>query len=527
MTTITLAQINPRVSQVSENLKKIQEVVAQAPDGSLVVFPEMVVTGYPLDDLALSRSLQKESESAVASLLNWNNQSSKSIVLGTLSGPSKSGGLPHNSSVFTGDGVNLIAHKTALPTFGVFDESRTFAAGSRAMRFKKDGRRFIVLICEDMWEENSDAMQSAYIGADVVIVINGSPYEPGKIEKRVEMVQRVKNTARAELAIYVNLVGGQDDIVFDGRSFVMNDKGIVANLKAFEEDVVSFDIDELIQSDNVETEDFYIPRIECMYRAAVLGLRDYMIKNGMKKATLGASGGIDSALVLTMAADAVGGENILGVAMPSKYSSEHSKSDAESLMKNLGGEYRVVPISDMFDSFMNAVTLTGIAEENLQARIRGVVIMGISNEEGHLVLAPGNKSEVAVGYSTIYGDAVGGYAPIKDIYKTDIYEMSRWRNTLSDAPIPVSSIEKPPSAELKPGQVDQESLPPYEILDPLLYDHIENRLDGQALIEKHGKVAIEIVKKVNRAEWKRRQYPIGPKLSTMSFGRERVIPITR
>lgn len=527
MTILTLAQINPTVSEIENNLTKINKIIDEAPENSIVMFPEMSLTGYPLEDLVFSSELQFKAEEAVRKLRENSLKHNKSVIVGSLGMPWKEGDLPSNTARLIQHGSETVSTKTALPTYGVFDERRLFKKGDKVLRFEKDGKNFLVLICEDVWEVDSPAMLEASQGADVVLVLNGSPYEQEKLKQRVKVMERVHARAGAQVSVYLNLVGGQDDIIFDGRSFVLTDKGIVKFLKGFDEDVVNIDLDEILQVQEVNLLEFFIPRIESMYRAVVLGIRDYVRKNGMTKVTLGASGGIDSALVLTMAADALGGENVLGVSMPSDYSSNHSIDDAEQLMKNLGGSYRKIPISTMFDSFMDKLNLTGIAEENIQARIRGVIVMGISNQEGYLVLAPGNKSELAVGYSTIYGDAVGGYAPIKDAYKTDVYEMARWRNSLPDAPIPVSSIEKAPSAELRPGQVDQESLPPYETLDAFLYNYIENRRDRGDLLKEYGEMTDEIIAKINRAEWKRRQYPIGAKLSTLSFGREREVPITR
>lgn len=537
MTKIVLAQINPSVSKVMQNLQKMLKVVSEAEENSLIVFPEMTMTGYPLEELVYSKELQAKTTQANYVLIEEAKKQNKTVLFGTMNEPYGDDVKPSNSVVMSGaPGVSHIqASKRFLSNEGAFAEEKLFTPGESIMSFARNDKNYSVLIGDDISSKSSKAMMELAAGetnTDVLIVISGNPFSNKAISEREDNVRQAVSVSGANVGIFLNLVGGQDDLVFDGRSFIFKKNvGIVKFLKSFEEDVFTFDIENYV-SENLEDNNNSWPEdfsyIGDMYKASVLGLRDYVTKNNMSSVALGVSGGIDSALVATIAADAIGGENVYGVSMPSAYSSDGSVTDAEILMKNIGGNYRQVPIAPMFEAFMGAVALDGVAEENLQARIRGVILMGISNQEHHLVLAPGNKSELAVGYSTIYGDAVGGYAPIKDAYKTDVYAMSKWRNQQEDSPIPVDSITKEPSAELRPGQVDQETLPEYEILDNLLYDHIELGLDENILIKRYNKETVErITKMINRAEWKRRQYPVGPKLGIKSFGRERIVPIVR
>lgn len=526
MTNITLAQINPSVNKIDDNTQKIIQTIQQNPT-DIIVFPEMVVTGYPLEDLVFSDELQKEASQAQEKIIA-NIDKKTTAIFGNLQ-KNKEYSKPFNTVVTKHENTILTSTKKALPTYSVFDENRLFTHDdSRIIRFVKNNIKFAVLICEEAWDKSGISYHQLKDGfQDVVIVVNGSPFETNKKQTRIHVMKDVLQTAQAKLGMYVNLVGGQDDIVFDGASFIINKHGIVAHMKDFEEDVQTFNVEELMKTNNTVT---LIDEVEAgeKYKASVLGLRDYVQKNNMRSVVIGVSGGIDSAIVASIAADAIGGDNVYGVSMPSQYSSDGSVTDAETLMKNIGGHYRQIPIKDMFDAFMGNIVLENIAMENLQARIRGTILMGISNQEHRLVLAPGNKSELAVGYSTIYGDAVGGYAPIKDAYKTDVYKMAVWRNQQQDSPIPIDSITKPPSAELAPGQVDQDSLPDYDVLDAFLNAHIEQRQDADSLVISFGNnLTQELIKKINRAEWKRRQYPIGPKLTTLSFGRERFVPITR
>lgn len=505
------------------------QVLDEKTHNDIVIFPEMITTGYPLEDLVFSKDLQTRTEKVNKTIIQQAQEKGITTVFGTLL-KDDAYTRPFNSAILTHNGETTHSTKKALPTYSVFDENRLFDHDrTPILRFTKNGIKFAVLICEEAWDKNGQAFaQLKDENIDILLIINGSPFETRKKQTRINIVQDAVNAADARIGVYLNLVGGQDDIVFDGASFILSkEHGIIVHLKDFEEDVRTFNIEELLNTTETVTL-VDTPEEGEKYRASVLGLRDYVKKNNMNSVVLGVSGGIDSALVAAIAADAIGGENVYGVSMPSEYSSTGSVTDAEQLMKNIGGHYRQIPIKDMFNSFMNNMLLENIAMENLQARIRGTILMGIANQEHRLVLAPGNKSELAVGYSTIYGDAVGGYAPIKDAYKTTVYKMAEWRNKQQDSPIPVDSITKEPSAELSPGQVDQDSLPAYDILDAFLNDHIELRHDAERLSERYGIVQTEeLLKKINRAEWKRRQYPIGPKLTTLSFGRERFVPIAR
>lgn len=520
---LTLAQINPTVGAIEDNSSRIEAILREADRDSFVLFPEMTVTGYPLEDLAFSPDLQEKSMAAEARLNGLAKELQAEAIVGFLS-KSRFALRPQNSISLLGT-THSVTHKIALPTYGVFDETRLFEPGGHIMTGKTQGKRFAAIVCEDAWVERGEALlQAQNYHPEVLFVLNGSPFELHKDELRRDVVKAAGNFVDARWVVYLNLVGGQDDLVFDGGSFiydVWNDR-VVLQLPHFEEAIVTVELDELTEAVAIAP----ASEEELLYRAAVLSLRDYVGKNNFKTVLVGVSGGIDSALVTAMAADAIGGENVYGVSMPSKYSSEGSLTDAESLMKYVGDNYRVVPISDMFEAYQNMLELTGVAEENLQARIRGAILMGLSNQEGRLVLTPGNKSEVSVGYSTLYGDTVGGFAPLKDLYKTQVFALAEWRNRQGEF-IPTNSITKPPSAELAPGQVDTNSLPPYEVLDVFLRRAVEERASHSDLVEEFGEaITTRVLGLVKRAEWKRRQYPIGPKLTVLSFGRERVFPIT-
>lgn len=509
---ITVAQISSDAGRIKENLQKIKETVTEAPDGALVVFPELALTGNVTGETAISKTVTESVTRAVKNLEQYTAQNNKSILIGTMYTPNQKW-APHNIAMLITNGKSTTVTSNESDTNGSFIlNNKTFSVilGSS--------------VSENFYEKN---IQSAYM-SDFIIVIANRKYTPISESYMWRKLLTLNSSTYNKNIIFVNSVGAHDGKVFYGKSYAHMNLREIALLPYFEEIVESFDTE---STKNVEPEDTDRSSVSLQYEAAVIGLREYMKNNGMTKVAVGASGGIDSALVLTMAADAIGGENVLGIAMPSKYSSEHSLTDAESLLKNLGGEYRVIPIQDMVNAFQMSLSLTGVAEENLQARVRGIVLMGVSNSEGYLVLAPGNKSELAVGYSTIYGDAVGGYAPIKDLYKTEVYELSEYRNSLPDSPIPVSTITKPPSAELSPDQLDTDSLPNYDILDKFLKSFLElgheERSGDKNLVGEFGEeLTSDILKKVYRSEWKRAQYPIGTQLSVLSFD-EREVPITR
>ena len=452
----------------------------------------------------------------------------------------------------------LATPKHHLPNYGVFDEFRIFAPGKDLTIVRIGDIDVAIAICEDLWQEGGPVAQTRAAGAAMLLVINGSPYEQDKDDVRYELVARRAAEAGCTLA-YLNMVGGQDELIFDGDSLVVNAAGqILARAPQFDEDLLVIDLDlepSAVNADrpavpgvmHVTISDTPIPAYVAqapvlaarldpvgeVYRAVQIGLHDYVRKNGFRSVLLGVSGGIDSTLVATIAADALGGENVVGISNPSRYSSQGSRDDAAELAENLGLDYRVIPIEPMVSAFLDTVKLTGLAEENLQARVRALVWMGLSNQEGHLVLANSNKSEVSVGYSTIYGDSVGGYAPIKDVPKTMVWELARWRNAQAVSrgekpPIPLASISKAPSAELRPGQVDQDSLPPYELLDAILDRYVEGAHGRAELVEAGFDPAVvdHVVGLVDRAEWKRRQFAPGPKISSLAFGRDRRLPVT-
>ncbi len=548
---IALAQIDTCVGDLESNTAAVLEWTRRAATAGadLVAFPEMTVTGYPIEDLALRASFRRGAESALlstAALLDAEGLGGIVVIVGSVgeqlrAAPDDSPARPTNQAVVIHRGqVQARYDKHHLPNYGVFDEFRIFASGEQACVFEVHSRRVGLVICEDIWQDGGPvaAMEAADIA--LLVVINGSPFEEGKGHLRIGLAARRAREVGAPVA-YVNMVGGQDDLVFDGGSFVVDADGtLLARAPQFVEHLLVWD---LAEPDN-HAADAAVTRLfakiapsletdEAIYRAVQTGLAGYVRKNGFRSVVLGLSGGIDSALVAAMSADAIGGENVVGVSMPSRYSSDHSKDDAADLAKRLGADYRIQPIKPMVDVFEAELGLEGIAAENLQARVRGVILMGLSNAEGHLVLATGNKSELAVGYSTIYGDAVGGYAPLKDVDKSRVWALARWRNNAAlDAgelpPIPESSITKPPSAELRPDQTDQDSLPPYDLLDEVLDAYVENA-EGRAELLARGfdpGVVNKVLSLVDRAEWKRRQYPLGPKVTGLAFGRDRRLPIT-
>ena len=545
---IALAQINPTVGDLAGNAALVRENFKTANDAGahIVVFPEMVLTGYPVEDLALRPSFQLASQQAIAQLAGELTGETVAIV-GYLD---QVNGAPQNMvAVISGGAVKARYAKCHLPNYGVFDEFRNFVPGDKTLVVRIHGVDVGIAICEDLWIDGGITADLAARKPGLVIVPNGSPYERAKDDVRLALVTKRARQAGAPL-VYVNMTGGQDDLVFDGDSIVVNaDGAVIARAPQFEDGIAVVDIDLVTQTstpdvviseDEVKIDRALIPGVairlddrEEIWQALVVGLRDYVAKNGFRSVVVGLSGGIDSALVAAIAIDAIGAKCVNGVAMPSKYSSSHSISDAQALADATGIHFRTVPIAPMVDAYMANLTLKGLAEENLQARVRGTTLMGISNQEGHLVLATGNKSELAVGYSTLYGDAVGGFAPIKDIYKTDVWALSRWRNEVARSrgeaePIPVNSIEKEPSAELRPDQKDSDSLPDYLLLDRVLTAYVDDDQGSAALIAGGFDEALvrRVIAMVDRAEYKRRQYPPGTKVSKRAFGKDRRLPMT-
>ncbi|KAB5608713.1 NAD+ synthase [Bifidobacterium jacchi] len=553
-----LAQIDTCVGDLDGNAERIMRYarLAAHQGAGVVAFPEMTLTGYPIEDLALRATFRRaawDKANWLATELEADGLGDLYVVVGTV-GTDHASDRPRNRLVVLHDGTVWAGYdKHFLPNYGVFDEFRIFAAGDKATVLDIDGVRVGVAICEDIWQDGGPVARIAREGVDVLLTINGSPYEEGKTHTRLDLASRRAAEVNAPL-IYVNQVGGQDDLVFDGGSFVVDTDGtLLERSPMFVEHLGIFDLDTSAAHQTPGVIAAQPDPDEEVYTACVLGLKDYMAKNRFSGVCLGLSGGIDSALVAAMAADAVGGSNVHGISMPSMYSSDGSKDDAADLAANIGAHYDVQPIEPLFNAFQSQLSLEGVAAENLQARIRGVIVMAYSNSKGLLAVATGNKSELACGYSTIYGDAVGGYAPIKDLLKTRVWELARWRNRAAAAGmgvgglsivgneegnagvpvpdgvmIPINSILKPPSAELRPGQKDSDSLPEYELLDRVLAAYIEHA-HGRADLLADGfdvHTVDTVMRLVDRAEWKRRQYPLGPKVTALAFGRDRRLPVT-
>ncbi len=546
---VALAQINPTVGDLAGNSAKIleQAQLAHTAGAHLIVYPEMVLTGYPVEDLALRSTFRSASKSALINLLPLLPKELVAIV-GYLE--ESADGKPQNAVALIHRGeVRATYIKHHLPNYGVFDEFRNFVAGTKSLVFRLHGIDIGVAICEDIWRSEGPVSDLAARNPGLVVVPNGSPFERNKDDVRAALVKERAQEMGAPL-VYVNMTGGQDDLVFDGDSVVVGKDGaLLTRAPQFTDGLFIADLECQLKSatpDVVISEESLpayevvapqlFPRLEDaaeIWQALVVGLRDYVEKNRFPSVILGLSGGIDSAVTAAIAADALGAARIYGVALPSKYSSDHSLHDAADLAHRIGLNHRIVPIQPMVDQFIANLGLTGIAEENVQARVRGTTLMGISNQEGHLVLATGNKSELAVGYSTMYGDAVGGYAPIKDLLKVQVWEIARWRNQLAKergevAPIPESSIEKEPSAELRPDQKDSDSLPDYAVLDAMLEIYIEEDggLEGLLAAGFDKELAMKTIRMVDAAEYKRRQYPPGTKISARAFGKDRRLPIT-
>jgi NAD+ synthase (glutamine-hydrolysing) len=572
---LALNQIDSRVGDLAGNAEAILRWTRHSADrgAHLVVFPEMALTGYPVEDLALRPSFVEASRAALRTLaarLAEEGFGELPVLVGYLdrceTAQPKYGqpaGAPQNAAALLHRGeVVLTFAKHHLPNYGVFDEFRYFVPGDTMPVVRLHGVDIALAICEDLWQEGGRVPAARSVKAGLLISVNASPYERDKDDTRLELVRKRAQEAGCTTA-YLAMMGGQDDLVFDGDSIVVDAGGeVVARAAQFAEEclVVDLDlpaaapdapdglVDDGLRVDRLVLSEDPLPAYEPqytggyadrldddeeVYQALVTGLRAYVVKNGFRSVLIGLSGGIDSALVAAIACDAVGAQNVYGVSMPSKYSSEHSKGDAAELARRTGLNFRTVPIAPMFDAYMDALALTGLAEENLQSRLRGTLLMAISNQEGHIVLAPGNKSELAVGYSTLYGDSVGAYGPIKDVYKTSVFRLAKWRNRAAEErgetpPIPENSITKPPSAELRPGQVDSDSLPDYPVLDAILERYVD-RDEGADTIAAAGfdpDLVTRTLRLVDTAEYKRRQYPPGTKISPKGFGKDRRLPIT-
>lgn len=575
---VALAQIDATVGDLEGNTAKIWSCMqqAQAAGAHIVCLPELALTGYPPEDLLLkpgfvAANLDKLNELIIAS----RELPGLTAVVGFVD---RDIDIYNAAAVISEGQLVGVYHKHYLPNYGVFDENRYFQAGRKAPIFLINGVHVGVNICEDIWYPTGPMTVQAYAGAEIILNINGSPYYAGKGTFRHEMLA-TRAADNDVIVAYVNLVGGQDELVFDGNSVVFNEQGVlIARAKEFEEDMLIVDLDtasvfrsrlhdprhrqERLQVNSDEVPTFVVSsastapseprgntpilgapqriepkmgRLQEIYSALVLGTCDYVRKSGFHKVIIGLSGGIDSALTAVIAVDALGAENVLGVSMPSGYSSEGSKTDAQELAENLGIELWTIPIEETFRTSLKMLRPClgegdlGLAGENLQARIRGNILMTISNWLGSLVLTTGNKSEMAVGYSTLYGDMAGGFAVIKDVLKTLVYELAAYRNSIGEKPvIPQAILEKVPSAELRPGQKDTDSLPPYELLDPILKAYAEeDRSFEEILAMGFDRVTIErVMRLVDTSEYKRRQAPPGVKITTRAFGRDRRLPIT-
>ena len=539
---LAMAQINPTVGDLAGNSTQILEKVQQAQDlgSNLVLFPELALTGYPIEDLALSKDFLNDSGKALEALakeLAKRGQGHIRVVVGhpALAKNPTSWAIGQNCASLIFDGnVRASYAKHHLPNYSVFDEYRVFVPGDELLTFEIDGLRFATVICEDIWQSGGPVSQIASHDVDLALVLNGSPFERSKTDTRLELVSELASKQSTAVA-YVNLVGGQDDLVFDGNSFLIDAAGKeIARAKQFDTDLLVVEIESKNSIKPVTQSTITQTDLAQVWHALVLGVRDYVRKNGFKSVVLGLSGGIDSAVCASIAVDAIGAKNVFGVSLPSKYSSDHSLSDAALLAKNTGLVYSTEPIEPYVEQFVEKLKLQGLAAENLQARIRAVILMAKSNTDGHLLLSTGNKTELAVGYSTIYGDAAGGYAPIKDVEKTLVWDLARYRNELATKqgntpPIPEASISKPPSAELRPDQLDQDSLPDYAVLDRILDLHIEQRMSESEIIAQglDATTVESVIRLVSISEWKRRQSAIGPRITKLAFGRERRLPITR
>jgi NAD+ synthase (glutamine-hydrolysing) len=591
---IALAQVNSTVGDIAGNAAAVRRWSRAAADAGaqLVAFPEMMLTGYPIEDLVFRDSFVEASQRGLRTLaadLAADGLGDLAVVVGyvdadgraRISADAVPGSGRRDASALLLDGeVAATYFKHHLPNYGVFDEDRYFEPGEDLTVVRFGGVDIALTVCEDLWQAGGPFAAACRAGVGLVLNINASPYELDKDDVRLPLVKRRAAEAGATVA-YVNLIGGQDELVFDGDSMIVTAAGeLLTRAGQFTEELLTHDLElppagehanepgsaprtsaraaEAIDGEQEFDDDMGIvcipvdtePRPAAgdradggiaerindeaeIWSALTLGLRDYVEKNGFRSVVLGLSGGIDSATVAAIAVDALGPERVVAVSMPSGYSSQHSRDDAAELAKRTGLDFRVQPIQPMVDAFLANLSLSGLAVENLQARVRGVILMALSNQEGHLVLTTGNKSELAVGYSTLYGDSVGGFNPIKDVLKTMVWRLAKWRNAEAanrggEPPIPEHSISKPPSAELRPGQLDSDSLPDYEVLDTILNGYIDgDRGRADLIAAGHDPALVDrVLRMVDAAEYKRRQAAPGTKISVKAFGRDRRLPIT-
>ncbi|MEV0156849.1 NAD+ synthase [Micromonospora sp. NPDC050686] len=575
---LALSQVNPTVGDIAGNADLVRAWARRAADAGaqLVLFPELMLTGYPVEDMVFRRSFVAASQAArdrLAADLAADGLGDLPVLVGYLdadgppqvSADAEPGRGARNAAALLHQGRVVATYfKHHLPNYGVFDEDRYFVPGDILTVVRIGGVDVALTICEDLWQAGGPFAVARQAGVGLVLTINGSPYELNKDDVRLPLVRRRAAEAGATIA-YVNMVGGQDELVYDGDSMIVGaDGALLARAPQFVEHLLVHDVElptavEPAGQGEQLADDMRIVRAKIsdilppapagqsatggiiepvadeaeVWQALVVGLRDYVDKNRFPSVVLGLSGGIDSAVVAALAVDALGPDRVVGVSLPSQHSSEHSREDAAELAKRTGLDYRVEPIQPMVDAFLANLSLSGVTVENLQARVRGVLLMALSNQEGHLVLTTGNKSELAVGYSTLYGDSVGGYNPIKDVWKTLVWRLAKWRNAEAAArgetpPIPENSIGKPPSAELSPGQLDSDTLPEYDVLDPILIGYVDGDLGRDGLIASGHDPAVvdKVLRMVDLAEYKRRQSAPGTKISIKAFGRDRRLPIT-
>jgi NAD+ synthase (glutamine-hydrolysing) len=552
---LALAQVNPTVGDLSGNVALMRRWLAKAEraEADLAVFPELAVTGYPPEDLVLKPSFVEENLRQLKALAAGVGETA--VVAGFVDRTDR--GLHNAAAMLWRGGIQGVYHKAFLPNYGVFDEIRYFAPGNLYPVFVIEGVNVGISVCEDAWIGDGPVKALAETGAELIVNINASPYHMNKsFERQVLLRQRARENK--VFFVYLQTVGGQDELVFDGDSLVYDPTGrLIVRGAQFAEDLLVVDLElpgkaprllrrkEVVRLTPAPKKAAARPKppsrtrrsmdpIEEVYSALLLGTRDYCRKNGFASCVVGLSGGIDSSLTAVVASDAVGPENVLGVAMPSRYSSAGSLEDAKELATNLGIDFIVVPINDVHEAFLGTLAEPfrgrepDVTEENLQSRVRGTILMALSNKFGHLVLTTGNKSELAAGYSTLYGDLAGGFAVLKDVMKTLVYELAGWRNASGPTAIPARVFTKPPSAELRPDQLDTDSLPPYELLDPILHAYVEEDRPVESIVRMgfDAHVVRRIVEMVDRAEYKRRQAPPGVKITTRAFGKDRRLPIT-
>ncbi|HVN67360.1 MAG TPA: NAD+ synthase, partial [Candidatus Sulfotelmatobacter sp.] len=523
---LALAQINPTVGDLPGNAAKISALIEEAREqkADLVIFPELAVSGYPPEDLLFKQQFVADNRAALAEIVK--HCRGIAVYLGFID---RKGKALYNAGAFIVNGrVKHVYRKMNLPNYGVFDELRYFQAGSKPLVVALQGLKIGLGICEDIWVEKGPYRAEVKAGARLVLNINASPYHRGKLQERQKLLSARAKKAKAYI-VYVNQVGGQDELIFDGGSMVFDPQGkLIAACDQFREEMLIFDL----FSDR-QTEINWLDEIGEVYGALVLGVKDYVQKNGFAEVVIGVSGGIDSALTLALAVDALGKEKVRAIYMPSDFSAAQSKRDARQVAKNLGVEFTVIPIKEVMTAYLQALTpnfrgrQTDVTEENLQARIRGNYLMALANKFNWLVLTTGNKSEMSTGYCTLYGDMAGGFAAIKDAPKTLVYQLVEWRNKQGEI-VPRAVIDRPPTAELKPDQTDQDTLPPYDILDAIMKDYVEDNLSAKQIVVRgyDETVVNKVIGLIDRAEYKRRQAPPGPRLTPRAFGKDWRLPIT-